>query len=198
MGRKDKYLQKIYELFTVEQADSLTMIDIAERIGITKMTLYNNFKDKDEIIESIILYRSQKFMQFMESNKTKNLNAIEALISVIRFQSENPVMVSNLYKVYAKHFPAQFKEHESRFRSRLNMFITQNIKQGQEEGFYRDSVDADEISAYIIQSADNMIGKTMRGETDINLGTLHQNIVEYHLRGIVNENGLKYLSQRQK
>lgn len=198
MGRKDKYLQKIYELFTQEEADSLTMVDIAEKIGITKMTLYNNFKDKEEIIESIILYRSQKFMQFMESGKTKNNNAIESLISVIRFQRENPITVSNLYKVYAKNFPAQFKEHEKRFKERLKMFITQNIQQGQEEGLYRDNVDADEISAYIIQSADNMIGKTIKGGTDINLGTLHQSIVEYHLRGIVNENGLKYLSQKHK
>ncbi len=33
------------------------MEEIAEKIGVTKMTLYNNFKDKEALLEEILSFR---------------------------------------------------------------------------------------------------------------------------------------------
>lgn len=199
MTRREKYLDLIYTLFSTESIDGLTMNDIAEHIKITKMTLYNNFTDKNDIIEAVINYRSKKYLEYFDKVDCKNKNAIEVLISVLDFQRKNPLMVSHLYSSLLKNYPEQFIEHEKRFKVRLKSFIYDNIIQGQNEEIYRsDDVDAAEISSYLIMTMDNMMSKSVKSGASIDLNQVHKNLIKYHIRGIANERGLEILNDKLK
>lgn len=198
MTKREKYLEQIYTLFSTESIDGLTMNDIAERLAITKMTLYNNFKDKNEIIESVINYRSKKYVDYFDRVNCQNKNAIEVLIVVLDFQRKNPLMVSHLYNSLRNNFPEQFKQHEERFRSGLRIFIRQNIIQGQTEGIFRKDVDAESISSYLIMTMDNMLTSGVKSGVKIDLNEVHKNLINYHIRGIANEEGLKILQDKTK
>ncbi|MEG0499608.1 MAG: TetR/AcrR family transcriptional regulator [Rikenellaceae bacterium] len=198
MTRREKYLERIYTLFSTESIEGLTMSDIADRIHITKMTLYNNFKDKNEIIESVINYRSRKYIEYFEKVDCHNKNAIEVLIAVLEFQRKNPLMVSHLYISLLNNYPEQFKEHEERFRNGLRSFIRQNILQGQKEAIFRADVDAEEISSYLIMTMDNMLSSAVKSGVKIDLNEVHKNLIKYHIRGIANEKGLKILQDKTK
>lgn len=198
MTRREKYLEQIYTLFSTESIEGLTMTDIAERINITKMTLYNNFKDKNEIIEAVINYRSKKYVEYFEKVDCCNKNAIEVLVAVLEFQRKNPLMVSHLYVSLLNNYPEQFKLHEERFRSGLRIFIRQNIIQGQTEGIFRKDVDAESISSYLIMTMDNMLTSGVKSGVKIDLNEVHKNLINYHIRGIANEEGLKILQDKTK
>lgn len=198
MTKREKYLEQIYTLFSTESIDGLTMSDIAERIKITKMTLYNNFKDKNEIIESVINYRSKKYVDYFERVDCRNKNAIEVLIAVLDFQRKNPLMVSHLYSSLLNNYPEQFKQHEERFKNGLKIFIRQNILQGQKEGIFRLDVDAEEISSYLIMTMDNMLSGSVKSGVKIDLNEVHKNLINYHIRGIANERGLAILQDKTK
>lgn len=197
MTRRDKYLEQIYTLFSTENIEGLTINDIADRIHVTKMTLYNNFKDKNEIIESVINYRSQKYVDYFDKVNCKNKNAIEVLMTVLEFQRKHPLMmVAHLYKSLLNNYPEQFKQHEERFKNSLRNFIRNNIIQGQQEDIFRKDVDADEISSYLIMTMDQMMSSALKNGTSVDLNMVHDNIIKYHIRGIANENGLKILKQK--
>lgn len=198
MTRRDKYLEKIYALFSTENMEGLTMSDIAERIHVTKMTLYNNFKDKNEIIESIISYRSARYIEYFDKVDCNNKNAIEVLFVVLEFQRKNPLIVSHLYTSFFNSYPEQFKQHEERFKARLANFIRDNIVQGKTEGVYRENVDADEITTYLMMTMDNMLAKALRNGVKIDLNEVHKNLINYHIRGIANEKGLKIVNEKLK
>lgn len=197
MTRRDKYLEQIYTIFLSENIEGLTLSDIATRINVTKMTLYNNFKDKNEIIESVINYRSQKYLEFFDKVDSRNKNAIEVLITVLEFQRNNPlIIVSHLYRSLIKSYPAQFKEHEKRFKHSLINFIKNNIKQGQEEDIFRADVDAEEISSYLSMTMDSMMSSLVKTDDPLNLDAMHKNMIKYHIRGIANEKGLEILNSK--
>lgn len=198
MARREKYLELIYNLFSNESIDGLTMSDIADKINITKMTLYNNFKDKNEIIESVINYRSKKYVDYFDKVDCKNKNAIEVLIAVLEFQRKNPLMVSHLYISLLNNYPEQFKQHEERFRVGLRSFIKQNIIQGQREGIFRADVDAEQISSYLMMTMDNMLSQSVKSGVRIDLNEVHKNLIKYHIRGIANERGLSILQEKTK
>lgn len=196
MTRKEKYTEKLYELFTKEGgSESLTMNDIAQKIGVTKMTLYNHFKDKKEIVEALIGYRSNKFNSFMQRIDTSALSAIEALVRVIHFQKSNPMELSRLYAVFSAHFPEQFKEHEERFKESLRVFLIDNIVKGQAEGIYRQTVEAEQISSYILMNVETMLSRMTKGDEGLDMGDMHHHVIEYHLRGMVNEKGMQLLNK---
>lgn len=192
MTRREKYLEQIYSIFCTENIDGLTMVDIAERINVTKMTLYNNFKDKSEIIEAIINYRSLKYIDYFDKANCESKNAIEVLMTVLEFQRKHPLMmVPYLYHTLSKNYPEQFNSHEIRFRNSLKNFIKANIIQGQEEDIFRQDVDAEEISMHIIMSMENMLSSALKNGVEVDLNQVHNNIIKYHIRGIANEKGLE-------
>ncbi|MGL4491426.1 MAG: TetR/AcrR family transcriptional regulator, partial [Tannerellaceae bacterium] len=50
MELRDRILDKAAELFFQEGVKSVTMTDVAKHLGISKRTLYEQFKDKDELV----------------------------------------------------------------------------------------------------------------------------------------------------
>ena len=180
MTRREKYLEQIYSIFCTENIEGLTMLDIAERINVTKMTLYNNFKDKNEIIEAIINYRSLKYIDYFDKANCESKNAIEVLMTVLEFQRKHPLMmVPHLYHTLSINYPEQFNSHEIRFRNSLKKFIKTNIIQGQEEDIFRADVDAEEISMHIIMAMGNMLSSALKDGVEVDLNQVHNNIIKF-------------------
>ena len=73
----------------------------------------------------------------------------------------------------------------------MKNFIKTNIIQGQEEGVFRQDIDAEEISSYIIMSMDKMLSSALQNGAEVDLNQVHHNIIKYHIRGIANEKGLQ-------
>ena len=50
MEKKDEILRTALEIVSTEGIDSLTINTLASRVGLSKATMYNYFKSKEEII----------------------------------------------------------------------------------------------------------------------------------------------------
>lgn len=200
MSKREKYIEKIHSLFIECGVADLTMDEIAKRIGVTKMTLYNNFDDKDNLINEVILYRKSSYATYMRGFVSDNLNAIEMLIGVLEFQKNNPLPSSHIfYKSLLENYPRQFKQLQMVIRKNMEMFIRANIEQGVKEGIYRSNFDPDQIISYIMATMNSMLNhwvlETKKGE--INLNLTHQQFINYHIRGIANDRGIKILEKYQ-
>ena len=55
MDARDSILDGAAKLFKQKGLKSVTMDELAKSLGMSKRTIYENFKDKDELIETCLL-----------------------------------------------------------------------------------------------------------------------------------------------
>ncbi len=197
--KKEKYLDAIYNLIIEVGFDTLRMEEIAEKIGITKMTLYNNFTNKQVLYKAIVSYRSTKFLEFIDSVSVNQHNAIDELMAVLEFQHKNPFPeLPTFYLSFLRANPRVFNLYKARFRRILKIFIVNNINRGIKEGVYLSTIDAENIATFSINTMENMMDKWLNSDMKMDLNSVHDNIITYHIRGIANAEGLRILEKYSK
>src|ERR1035437_6039440 len=75
-------LEKTIELFYEFGIRNLNMDDISRSLGISKKTLYQHVKSKEDLIEKLFIYDEMKWDNEMAKLKTDDINAIEILLQV--------------------------------------------------------------------------------------------------------------------
>ena len=195
--KKDAYIEAIHSLLVKRGVESLKMEDIAENIGVTKMTLYNNFRDKEALLEEILSYRGRHYFSFMSQIGGENLNAVQMLIKVLEFQSSHPMPDSVLfYRTFKRCYPEIFERHIVQLKDTMASFIKDNISQGVREGIYRDDFDPDDIITYIMGTMNDMFTGWVGGDKEaLDLNMTHRQFINYHIRGVANEKGLEILKE---
>lgn len=82
MDLRERIIEKSSELF-VHGIKSVSMDEIAASLGISKRTLYENFKDKEDILLSCInLYSDKKQELFLQAENTSD-NIIEIFLRLL-------------------------------------------------------------------------------------------------------------------
>ena len=139
-----RILDTAFNLFRQYGTRSITMDDIAIKMGISKKTLYAHFADKSDLVVNVIS-RHLKLMQdqCIESRNTSK-DAVEELFLVMKMLEEklrnmNPVVMMDLQKFHAKAFQL-FEEHKNVF---LMQTVRENLERGIREGLYRPDIDLD-------------------------------------------------------
>jgi len=100
MNTKEKIIEVALELFSINGYDSVSVRDISKAVGIKESSLYNHFKNKQDIFDTIILLCTEKAM-----NQYKDLKIDQTLqgdFTVYKQISEELlIQISlNLFKFY--------------------------------------------------------------------------------------------------
>ena len=76
---------------------SVSMDELASSLGISKRTIYENFKDKEDILNSLLIKirdeRNNVFKQFLADE----YNVVEVFIKVIEIHTQLPVSNEKLF-----------------------------------------------------------------------------------------------------
>lgn len=199
MSRKEKYLEKIHAFFVEKGVEGWTVESLAKNIGVTKMTLYNNFKDKNEIVSLIMNYRSNSYRAFFNKLDGAKKNAIAELLMVLDFQQDSPLpQEKTFYQSFQKTYPGLYRRQQVKLRRMLRLFIIENYNRGVAEGIYREGINVQEIASYLISTMDHMFFRWLNEPIQLDLNKTHRHIISYHVRGIANEKGLKILEEELK
>jgi TetR/AcrR family transcriptional regulator, biofilm operon repressor len=62
MNTKDKIIEVALDLFSINGYESVSVRDISKAVGIKESSLYNHFKNKQDIFDTIILVCTEKAM----------------------------------------------------------------------------------------------------------------------------------------
>ena len=71
-----------------------------------------------------------------------------------------------------------------------------NLKRGITEGIYRENINAEIITRLYVEKIDLVFDATVFPPTEFNFKDIHMEMVRYHIRGIANERGIAYLTER--
>lgn len=193
VSSKSKYTVQVFELFK-EKGLMLNMEQIAQNLGLTKKTLYNNFSSKQELIATVLSYFYTELDKKIQVSSQKSTNAIEAFFDVsVIISSEISKLGTLLLKDISLYQSCpeifSFTDRKS-FYSKL---LKENLLRGIEEGVYREDIDID-YSALFYASAIELFYRWNGGFPYMeNTAKYHRALVVHHLHSVVNEEGLALL-----
>lgn len=90
MSKKEIILTRSTEVFFKYGLQKLSMDELADRIGVSKKTIYNNYGSKDNLLEEIIITKMNALMdnltEILTSSKTDILEKFSLAIQTISSQ----------------------------------------------------------------------------------------------------------------
>lgn len=195
----DEIIVSISTLFMKYGIKSVSMDDVSRELGISKKTLYQYFKDKDELVTKVVEHHAELLSGEMFKMVSENANAIEQLLKVSKFVSQylkniNPSVTYDLKKYY----PQIWKNVNLNNRDYIFNQIKQNMINGIKEGLYRSDINIDIITHFYLFRMEMSQTYEMIVENKYSYEEIFNTSFNYHIRGIANKKGLEYLENKIK
>lgn len=196
-SKKSEMLTTIADLFMRLGIRSVNMDDIAKALKISKKTLYKYFQDKQDVVTSVVTAKCQ-FEEVLVSEIVVNSeNAIDELIQISSFaQSQlKEIHPSVLYDLEKYYFEAweKLQQHKTCF---LLKCIEANLYRGKKEKLYRENLNPEIVAKIYASQMDVVFHPGDFPESKYGVNDIHIEIMRYHIRGIANDDGIKYLKQK--
>lgn len=190
MAIDNKIYNGVVELFMQYGIKSVSMDDIAGKLGISKKTIYNYIENKNDLVQKIIaryIREDEEVFMLMAQNSE---NAIEEMINISRhvlkfLRSMKPSLIYDLKKYYRESWNLVEKEHFLFIKET----IKKNIERGIKEGLYRKNTNAEIIARFYSQLAQGVSDEKTFPLNEFSRAELFEENVCYHMHGIVNESG---------
>ena len=193
---REKIIQKAAELFLNLGFKSVTMDDIANEMGISKKTIYVHFENKTKLVEVVTFTVFENICQGIDCICEASHNPIEQLYDVkmyvmhyLKDEKTSPQFQLKKYypQIYQRLHIKQFeKMHES---------VKESIQKGVETRLFRSNIDVDFISRMYFNGMVGIKDETIFPQTLFTMDYLMESYLEYHLRAIVTNEGLKMLDK---
>ncbi len=196
MDSKEKILIGSMELFAKYGIKSVTMDFIAEHLGVSKRTIYENFKDKNSLLKEGVCHGGKAHGEKLQQLLHESENVIEALYLIGEENQRvmariNPSFFNDLFK----HYPLVFKEMNEGFLHVSRRIMEQLFRQGMEEGIFEKEYQVEQLGL-VWQKLATMISKDIQeynGETQMLVW--HKHLIEPYLRGICTDKGRILMKQ---
>lgn len=172
---------------------SITMDFIASELGISKRTLYENFKNKDALIIACLEQtREQYHKQFIHISES-DTNTIVKLVRYYEVIADFYNNASRSFQLDVERMHSKVNEEYKNSRNKSILYTRKLLRCGVEEGVIRADIDIDIIS-YLYN--DQM--EWFRRSKDIykleyKISDILKNVVFIFIRGIATEEGNRIL-----
>ena len=200
MEEKTIFLSKATQLFIENGAKSVTMDEIAKEFGISKKTLYQKYKNKEELLEEVLKYKLQEVIERLKYLDENIDNAVARMYC--RDEEIDKVSHSNnniLIRQLLKYYPAIFHKHMLNFSAKFSEVLVHNIEKGRKQGLYREDFDPELYAKLFFQLVMSYDSSPYFDVELIERENFMQETMFFYLNAITNEKGkevLKNLKQK--
>lgn len=175
---------------------NITMDDIAIALGISKRTVYEIFKNKNDLVISCLDELSQQQELNNEQIIKTSGNVIETIFSFMQegikmMNSINPVFFSDLKKFY----PVIAETiHRENIRKR-NQLTHQLLSKGQDEGYFRRGINIPIVTRLFHEQINLISDEIIFPPDEYNHVEVFKNLVINFMRGISTSQGIKIIDE---
>jgi AcrR family transcriptional regulator len=178
---------------------SVTMDEMSRQLGISKKTLYQFVKDKNDLVEQCMLLRNEDEKQKIEVIVSKTDDAIKQMLHISQLiTSELQQIHPSIFFDLSKYHPSVMKMMDNHKDEFICGCIEQNLVNGINQGVYRKNLNPKVISAIYAGMIDLMLSGELMSESKLNAEEVYSEMFRYHIRGCANEQGLEYLIELVK
>ncbi len=193
---KDRIRQAADALLMQYGIRSVSMDDLAANLGMSKKTIYQYFKDKEELVDAVVAAKLTENQCTCTADKARSDNAIHEIFLAREMVAEmmkcmNPSILFDLQKYH----PAVYE----RFRWHKNEFLLQamreNLKRGISEGLFREDINVEVIARFRVESVFILFNPEFIQQLDISLMEAQKEVIIHYVFGIVTPKGYKLVQK---
>ena len=196
---KHSITQKALTYFLQYGFKTFTMDDLANSLGISKKTLYEQFASKNDLVEATLDYALE-----MTCHQVDKFVSGEG--SVIKNVFRNQREVQNLFDFNSskpiwelkKYFPKTYERMDIEFTKSDALFIDKLLEKGWEEGLFRKDINVSFYKVFYNSVQRLRTFSDTFDEKEFSFWDTIYTIMEYFFRIIVNEKGLQELEKTLK
>jgi len=194
---KEKILHNATEMFLNIGFKSITMDDIAKNSGISKKTIYAHFANKIQLVEAATLHIFDVISKGIDIIHEQQQNPIIELFEIKRFVMKHlkDEKSSPQYQLQ-KYYPKIFKNLKHKQFELMQELFKENLTKGIEQKLYRNDIDIDFTARIYFNGMLGIKNKDLFPLVNYSMNTLTSYHLEYHLRGICSQKGIKELEKQ--
>ena len=175
---------------------TFTMDDLANKMGMSKKTLYEHFPSKQDLVDACLDYA-------LEMSCTNVTTFIQGEGSVIENVYRNQKKVQEVFNINSdrpiwelqKYYPKTYERMEGEFAKTDALFIDKLLEKGWQEGLFRKDINVNFYKVFHT-SVQRLRSITHTfPEREFPFWETIYTILEYFFRILVNEKGLKELER---
>ena len=189
---KEKILEEAGHLYMQYGVRSVTMDDIANSLSVSKKTIYQYFKDKDEIVTQSIFALIERDKQEFRNISDEAENVIEEFhlvsLCVRRMVDEiNPSLLFDLKKYHTRAWEIYLNYKEDFI---FNM-VFDNMEKGKKEGYFRKEVNPNILARLRVEEIEMSFDNKVFPRNKFDFTEIHVQLLKHFLYGIMTDTGIK-------
>lgn len=193
---KSQIIEEAERLFMRYGLKSVSMDDVARKLGISKKTLYQHIDSKEELIKQVMECNAEKDIEQFMDNMKASKDAIDEYLGNSRYfiremRQISPTLFYDMQKYYGSIWQQQKQTHLGHFEEQ----IKHNILRGQQEGLYREDMHADIIMKMHNQTIMAIVDTSLFPAMENSMEELVRQHALYHLHGILTKAGRRRLKE---
>jgi AcrR family transcriptional regulator len=196
METKERIIQAASELFFRYGIKSVTMDDIAKHLAMSKKTIYQFFRDKDEIVHSLFAEELVKDKKEFGEITEKAANVVAEIFTYMKkmheiFGNINPNIFYDLRKYHPKTWDL-FHEFRNGF---VYDKVVQSLEKGKKDGFVREDVNSKMMACLRVEEIEMSFNPLIFPPDKFRITDVHVALAEHFLYGICTLKGHKLINK---
>lgn len=193
---RDNIIKTAEDLFIRFGFKRITMDDIARELAISKKTIYQYFKDKNEIVCSVTLkYLGQEKCQIIEL-EGKSENVIEYLVKLNKqlrrhVGTINPVAMDDLRRYFPEGWQIYLQFKQDVFLKSIIKILSQGIA----EGYFRPDIDPEVLAIMRMEQIQMAFDETLFPRNRFHFTEVQGQFLQHFMAGILTEKGRALLKR---
>lgn len=196
MEMKEKIAVRASELMMQFGIRTVTMDDISKDLGISKKTIYQYFKDKKELVNTITNIHLNMEKERFNSTVVESENSVQELMLISHCLRESMQdMKMSMMNELNKFYPEAWLMYEDFKKNVMMESITTVIERGQKEGFFRTEVDPYLIAVMRIEQVQSFIMNNLFPKDKYTLYDVQMQLFDHFIHGLFTIEGHQLFNQ---
>lgn len=196
---EENNLKEIGEMFMTYGVRSVSMDDIARHLGISKKTLYQHFKDKNELVTKIttaVIEERQSEFQEVTRNAENAIEELYLMSKCLRSHVAglNPSLLFDLKKFHVDAWN-MFMDYE---HITVYKDIITNLKRGMKEGFFRPDMDIKILAKLRVEEIHMSFDPHTFPKGEFDITEVHMQMFDHYVYGLLTSKGIKLYEKYKK
>ena len=187
---QERIITEAGRLFAMYGIRSVTMDTLAEDMGISKRTIYESFKDKDTLLNDVLVYFQSQQHNIANEIINNSENVVTALFQLVNgmistMKQINPIFFHDMKKYHSHVFMKLMEKGDIRDHTMTCKILGQGI----EQGIFRTDLNVDIVNLTLHELFDLFGADSKLTREGYHRGELFNNIIIPYLIGISTEKG---------
>ncbi len=175
------------------------MDDIAKHLSISKKTIYQYFKDKNDLVSQVCIAHLEEEKREIEEIKEQTSNAIETLIEESlclrkKITDMNPSLLFDLKKYHQQAWSMYLDSKEKVYVKSLK----ETLEKGISEGYFRPEIDPQILAILRVEQIEMSLENLIYPRSRFEFTEVQTQLFDHFLNGLVSDKGRQLLKQLEK